>query len=40
MEGSFGSDFFFVGRCVLKELVMGGGGLDVCFEEQGLPVGI
>ncbi len=29
-----------VGRCVLREWVVGGGGLDGYFREQGLPVGI
>ncbi len=28
-----------MGRCVLMEWVVGVGGLDWCFEEQGLPVG-
>ncbi len=32
--------FFFVGRCVLREWVVRGGGLDGCFGEQGLLVGI
>ncbi len=27
-------------RCVLRERVVGGGGLDGYFGEQGLPVGI
>ncbi len=31
---------FYVDRCVLKEWVVGGGGLDGYFGEQGLPVGI
>ncbi len=31
---------FCVGRCVLKEWVVRGGGLDGYFGEQGLPVGI
>ncbi len=39
-ERSFGSEFFYVGRCVLREWVMSGGGLDGYFGEQGLPVGI
>ncbi len=29
-----------VGRCVLRESVLGGGGLDGYFGEQGLPAGI
>ncbi len=29
-----------MGRCVLREWVVGGGGLDGYFGEQGLPVGI
>ncbi len=29
-----------MGRCVLRERVVRGGGLDGYFEEQGLPVGI
>ncbi len=29
-----------MGRCVLREWVVGGGGLDGHFGEQGLPVGI
>ncbi len=29
-----------MGRCVLREWVVGGGGLDVYFGEQKLPVGI
>ncbi len=31
---------FYVGRCVLRERVMRGSGLDGYFGEQGLPVGI
>ncbi len=31
---------FYVGRCVLRERVVGGGGLDWCFGKQGVPVGI
>ncbi len=31
---------YYVGRCVLKEGVVSGGGLDGYFGEQGLPVGI
>ncbi len=31
---------FCVGRCVLREWVVGGGGLDGYFGEQGLPPGI
>ncbi len=31
---------FRVGRCVLREWVVGGGGLDGYFGEQGLPAGI
>ncbi len=31
---------FYVGRCVLREWVVRGGGLDWYFGEQGLPVGI
>ncbi len=30
--------FFYVGRCVLREWVVRGGGLDGHFGEQGLPV--
>ncbi len=30
----------YVGRCVLREWAVGGGGLDGYFGEQGLPVGI
>ncbi len=30
---------FYVGRCVLREWVVRGGGLDGYFGEQGLPVG-
>ncbi len=29
-----------MGRCVLGKWVVGGGGLDGCFGEQGLSVGI
>ncbi len=39
-EGSFVCEFFYVGRCVLREWVVKGGGLDGYFGEQGLPVGI
>ncbi len=38
-EGSFGGEFFYVDRCVLKERVMGG-VLDGHFREQGQPNGI
>ncbi len=31
---------FYVGRCVLREWVVGGGGLYGRFGEQGLPVGV
>ncbi len=31
---------FYVGRCVLREWDVRGGGLDGYFGEQGLPVGI
>ncbi len=31
---------FYVGRCVLREWVVGGGGLDGYFGEQGQPLGI
>ncbi len=31
---------FYVGRCVLREWVVGGGELDGYFGEQGLPLGI
>ncbi len=31
---------FCVGRYVLSEWFVGGGGLDGCFGEQGLPAGI
>ncbi len=31
---------FYVGRCVLREWVVGGGALDGYFGEQGLPMGI
>ncbi len=31
---------FCVGRCVLREWVVGGGGLAGYFGEQGLPAGI
>ncbi len=30
----------YVGQCVLREWVVGGGGLDGYFGEQGLPVGV
>ncbi len=30
---------FYMARCVLREWVVGGGGLDGNFGEQGLPVG-
>ncbi len=30
---------FYVGRCVLREWVVGRGGLDGYFGEQGLPFG-
>ncbi len=33
-------EVFYVGRCVLREWVVGGGGLDGYFGKQGLPVGI
>ncbi len=36
----FGVCFFYVGRCVLREWVVGGGGLDAYFGGQGLSVGI
>ncbi len=39
-EGSFGNEFFYVGRCVLREWVVVGGLLDGYFGEQGLSVGI
>ncbi len=39
-EGSFVCEFFYVGRCVLREWVVKGGGLDRYFGEQELPVGI
>ncbi len=39
MEGSFGCEFY-VGRCVVRECVVGGGGLNGHFGEVGLPVGI
>ncbi len=29
-----------MGQCVLKEWIVGGGGLDVYFGEQGLSAGI
>ncbi len=38
-EGSFEYEFC-VSRCVLREWVVGGGGLDGYFGEQGLPAGI
>ncbi len=31
---------FYVSRCVPREWVVGGGGLDGYFGEQALPVGI
>ncbi len=31
---------FYVGRCVLREWVVRGGGLDGYFWEHGLPLGI
>ncbi len=31
---------FYVGQCVLRAWVVGGGGLDGYFGEQELPVGI
>ncbi len=31
---------FNVGRCVLREWVVSGGGLDGCFREHGEPVGV
>ncbi len=31
---------FYVGRCVLRERVVRGSGLDEYFGEQGLPLGI
>ncbi len=37
---SFGCEFFYVGRCVLREWVVVGGGLDAYFGGQGLQVGI
>ncbi len=39
-EGSFGCAFFYAGLYVLREWVVGGGGLDGYFGKQGLPVGI
>ncbi len=36
-EGSLGC-LFYVGRCVLREWVVGGGELDGYFGEQRLPV--
>ncbi len=39
-KGHFGVGFFYVGRCVLRQWVVGGGGLDGYLGEQGLPVGI
>ncbi len=39
-EGSFRCEFFYVGRCVLREWDVRGGGLDEYLVEQGLPVGI
>ncbi len=30
----------YVGQCVLREFVVGGGGLYGYFGEQGLPVGV
>ncbi len=38
--GNLGVSFFYVGRCVLRECVVRGGGLGGHFGEQGLPVGI
>ncbi len=38
-EGSFRCEFC-VSRYVLREWVVGGGGLDGYFGEQGLPAGI
>ncbi len=38
-EGSLGCEFLR-GRCVLRDWVVGGGGLDGYFGEQGLPAGI
>ncbi len=39
-EGSFGCEFFYVGRCVPGEWVGDGGGLDGYLGEQGPPAGI
>ncbi len=40
MAGVYGKGHLGVGRCVLREWVVRGGGLDGYFGEQGLPVGI
>ncbi len=39
-EGSLGCNFFYVGRCVLREWVVRGGGLGGYFGEQAMPVDI
>ncbi len=39
-ERSFGCEYVCVGRCVLREWVVGGDGLDEYFGEQRLPEGI
>ncbi len=39
-EGSFGCEYFYMGRCVLGEWVVGGGGLYGNSREQGLLVGV
>ncbi len=39
-KGHFGCEVFYVGRCVLREWVVGGSGLYGYFGEQGMPVGI
>ncbi len=39
-KGHLGVSFFYIGRCVLREWGVEGGGLDGYFGEQGLLVGI
>ncbi len=35
-KGYLGVSFFYVGQCVLREWVVGGGWLDGYFGEQGV----
>ncbi len=39
-KGSFGCEFFYVGRCVQREWVVEGDGFYGYFSEQRLPVGV